>query len=436
MEENIVALAEGIYNPKTKEYFEEVLSSYKHGNYRSAVVMLYTVVICDLVFKLNDLNDIHKDEKAKKILEDLKVEREGDPVSLAWENELIEKAYREANLLENDIYIHITNLKMFRNLSGHPLLNSLEFLYRPSQELARSLIIYVLEGLLIKHPLLTKNVFDPFMSDMERIKNEFPTAERLESYLDSRFFNYFNKENVEYIFSHLWKLVFKNNGEKEKSNRDIHFNVLLIMYKKYEEILIQFIKKNSVHFSDFLDGNSRILNKFIDFLSKYPDTYPLLKQHTQELLSKRVSSKKELFIKSYFLSDSIKEHLKKLDREFNTTGGYYNQPFSHNHLIEKKNVQFLYNLCEKYDALPEFYDLLIAHYCHSGSFDTADRLFDYCITPYFESFSKDQMESLMEKANSNPQCYNENGKSRHRILLETAKKLLGEEIEEKYTNIF
>ena len=112
------------------------------------------------------------------------------------------------------------------------------------------------------------------------------------------------------------------NGENEKSNRDIHYNVLLVIYKKFEEILIEFIKKKSALFSDFLEGNSNILNKLIDFLSQYPDIYPLLKQHTQELLTKRVSSKKELFIKSYFLSDSIKEHLKKLDREFNTTGGF------------------------------------------------------------------------------------------------------------------
>ena len=37
---------------KTKEYFKEVYSSYCIGNYRSAVVMLWTVIVCDLLFKL------------------------------------------------------------------------------------------------------------------------------------------------------------------------------------------------------------------------------------------------------------------------------------------------------------------------------------------------------------------------------------------------
>ena len=38
-----------IYFQKTREYFDEVLSSYANGNYRSAVVMLYSVAICDLL---------------------------------------------------------------------------------------------------------------------------------------------------------------------------------------------------------------------------------------------------------------------------------------------------------------------------------------------------------------------------------------------------
>ncbi|UII55434.1 hypothetical protein LS684_17640 [Cytobacillus spongiae] len=144
MEHNLAELVEGIYHQKTKEYFEEVLSSYEHQNYRSAVVMLYTVVICELIFKLNDLKDIHNDLKAKKILEDLEADKEDNPVSPDWENNLIEKAFKEAKLLENDVYIHITTLKRYRNLSGHPVLNSIEILHRPNKELVQSLMINML----------------------------------------------------------------------------------------------------------------------------------------------------------------------------------------------------------------------------------------------------------------------------------------------------
>lgn len=437
MERNLAELADGIYHQKTKEYFEEVLSSYEHKNYRSAVVMLYTVVICDLVFKLNDLKDIHNDEKAKKILEELEADKEVDPVSSEWENKLIEKAFKEAKLLENDVYTHITTLKRYRNLSGHPVLNSLEILYRPNKEMVQSLMINMLEGLLTKHPLFTKKIFAPFMVEIERIKNDFSTEERLEIYLESKFLVHFNKELVEYIFKHLWKSVFKSNGEREIQNRNVNYKVLSIIYKRFEEILFEFIKKETAHFSDFLDGNSNILDKLVDFLSKYPNVYPYFKEHTRQILTNRIKDKKKLTVRGYFLMDSIKTHLKKLDNDFHTIGEYYNQPYQHKKIIEKNDIEFLFKICQKYDALPEFYDLMISHYYHSGQFNTADYIFGYGIEPYFKEFSKEQLKLLLKEANSNPQCCEgRDAKSNHKKLLETAKKLLGNDVEEKYKKVF
>jgi hypothetical protein len=61
-------LSESIHYGKTKEYYREVLSSYNNGNYRSAVVMLWSVAVCDVVYKLQSLIDIYDDASAKKIL--------------------------------------------------------------------------------------------------------------------------------------------------------------------------------------------------------------------------------------------------------------------------------------------------------------------------------------------------------------------------------
>lgn len=60
-----------IYFQKTREYFDELLSSYANGNYRSAVVMLYSVAICDLLFKLQELADMYNDTVAVNILQDI-----------------------------------------------------------------------------------------------------------------------------------------------------------------------------------------------------------------------------------------------------------------------------------------------------------------------------------------------------------------------------
>jgi hypothetical protein len=45
----------------------------------------------------------------------------------------------------------------------------MDILYRPNKELAESLIRNMLEGLLIKHPLFTKNVFSPFMEEVKTV---------------------------------------------------------------------------------------------------------------------------------------------------------------------------------------------------------------------------------------------------------------------------
>lgn len=57
----------------TKEYLKEVISSYNSGNYRSTIVVLYSVVIFDLLEKMKILSEIYNDGKATKILDELKV---------------------------------------------------------------------------------------------------------------------------------------------------------------------------------------------------------------------------------------------------------------------------------------------------------------------------------------------------------------------------
>ena len=56
-----------IFDARTKDYFSEVMSCYTAGSYRSAVVMLWSVAICDVLFKLQNLVDLYGDEKAKAI---------------------------------------------------------------------------------------------------------------------------------------------------------------------------------------------------------------------------------------------------------------------------------------------------------------------------------------------------------------------------------
>lgn len=76
---------EAIPDPNTKKLFEEVYSSYQHGNYRSAVVMLWSVVVADIIFKLKFLDDTYRNKKASTILKNIKKKQEEHPENSEWE---------------------------------------------------------------------------------------------------------------------------------------------------------------------------------------------------------------------------------------------------------------------------------------------------------------------------------------------------------------
>ena len=118
--------AEDIYFAKTKEYFNEVLSNYANGNYRSAVVMLYSVAICDLLFKLQELLDMYNDSVAAEILSEVeKCRNPGDNKSKSrWEKEFIDNIYRKTELLDLESYTNLNHLYDHRNFSAQHALNS------------------------------------------------------------------------------------------------------------------------------------------------------------------------------------------------------------------------------------------------------------------------------------------------------------------------
>ena len=81
-------------------------------------------------------------------------------------------------------------------------------------------------------------------------------------------------------------------------------------------------------------------------------------------------------------------------------------------IIEKQSIE--------HNCIEEFNDLCVYGYCQSGSFNEADRTFDKLIRPNLENFNIVQLKSLIERANSNDQCWARWGKSSDHSLVKTA----------------
>ena len=141
---------ENIKNPYTKELFKEVYSSYAMGNYRSATVMLWSVVVTDLVHKLKELDSVYSDPKAAQILQYIQAEQTKDPKSSKWESEIIDKFYKEINFFETFEVANLEHLQKMRHVSAHPVITSTDLLHSPTKETVYSLIRNALESVLTK----------------------------------------------------------------------------------------------------------------------------------------------------------------------------------------------------------------------------------------------------------------------------------------------
>lgn len=225
--------AEKIYSPKTKEYFKEVLVSYYTGNYRSSVVMLYSVVIADIIYKLEDLRDLYEDDIAVEILDEIKRRQNENERSPEWENYVVDTVKEKTELLEIADHMNIRNLKEMRHLCAHPVITQRYELYNPNKETTRAHIRNSLEGVLTKPPLLSRRIFNDFMIELSKIKRLKMDHNQLDAYLQSRFLKNISDKVEVMIFKSLWKIVLRiTKDEKAVRNRKINLQVLLILLNR------------------------------------------------------------------------------------------------------------------------------------------------------------------------------------------------------------
>lgn len=147
--------ADNIYFPQIKEYFREIISSYDNGNYRSAMVMLYSTIVCDMLLKLKELTDVYSDEKAERILDETNQQRKKANNS-SWEWELIEKVWKQTELLSDEAFAILQHIYSLRNFSAHPAMTDEYELIAPTAEITVAYIKKALDLFFTNHLCLRK----------------------------------------------------------------------------------------------------------------------------------------------------------------------------------------------------------------------------------------------------------------------------------------
>ena len=244
--------AENIYFPQIKEYYREIVSSYDNGNYRSAMVMLYSTIVCDLLLKLKELSDVYNDKKAEKILKDINEERKKKGNS-AWEWDLIETIRERTELLSDESYAMIEHIYDLRNFSAHPAMNDDYELISPSPEMTVAYIKKALEDILVKPSVFADSIVHRMSDDISSKKERYRAdIEAFEHYLNKVYFQRMSTKMVQKVFKAFWKFTFiktAEDGEIYQKDRFINRKTLEAMLGKYYYELCEYIGQNKSYFT-------------------------------------------------------------------------------------------------------------------------------------------------------------------------------------------
>ena len=336
-----------ISDRRTRTCIDEVLSCFYSKNIRSAVVMLYVATISDMYYKLCDLVEIYNDETAINIKNEVEKEWKNNPTSPKWESDTIKKCYTRGRILNNEGYAHLVQLQNERNLCAHPVINDSKELYTPNEATVQGLIINMLVDILCKPSFLAKSFFDTFTEDIELSAKNFPTKEGLVNFIKIKYIDKIDNEQEEYaIFKKLWKLVFNAVDSRCEKNRQNNFAILSLLYQHHTDCFNKKIEEEKNYYGSGVKlENQSCLIKFIEFLNNEPKVYQLMSQEFQLSFANKVNQNIRYKAMSFCLSDSISNHLTKID-----------------HTIDHQTANYIYEYIKQFEGEASAIDFIMSNF--------------------------------------------------------------------------
>lgn len=394
-----------IYDRRTRKYFEEVYRSYANDCYRSATVMLWSVVVCDIIFKLQELRDVHNDNVAEKILIEIEILQKNDPYSPKWEKELIKKVFERTQLLDTASNHKILLIQDHRHLSAHPIISDEDTLFEPTQEMIRSDIRNSIEVMLSKPPFMSQAILSTFVADLEKVKDLFPSDIALNKYLESKYLKSINKDVLVKIFKGLWKFSFRSEDAKPIENRDVNIRAMNLLFTKASQLIVESIKSDASYYSN-ISKNKDAIRSLIEFLSMRKEVYSALDDSAKELIKPILKDHLSYFGIAFFISESSEEHVNRVIERI--SGNYHKKYGSKKSFLNEKHLSQFKSVCYELGLESKYHDFGIACFINSADFVRADLYFDRYIDKDLENYTLDQLEILLDGANKNNQCYYRN----------------------------
>lgn len=417
---------EEIYFSQTREYFQEVISSYSIGNYRSATVMLYSVAICDILLKLKELKDMYNDTVAKKILNEIEKSRTShDKKSKSkWEKDLVETIKEDTKLLSLEAYTHLNHLYDDRNFSAHPAINEDYELIKPSKETTIANIKNILKDILIKPPIFINNVIDALTEDLKDKKDIFiDNTNELSVYLNNKYFSKMPNSMKCATVKAFWKFCFTLPNDVEcTSNCIINRLALGVLVEGFYDEVVNYIKENPDLFGVANDKNCSLNLAF--FLSKHEKIYGVLNSETILIIDSIIEKDDHAKAVAWFKFQNPSEHFDYLKSNLKKD-------------LDKRCIEDMFQHYSNYGEEKRILDFFIWYYGESECFDSADYRFEHVIAPFLNKMIKEQFEEIIRCSNVNSQIYYRRlAYSANNTIMEHAKKLLESEFDYSQYSFF
>ncbi len=392
---SIESLKGKIFSAKTSEYFEEVYSSYIHGNYRSAVVMLWSVVVLDIVQKVQSLKDSYEDKVAIKILEDIDSLNSKDRKSSVWELTIIKEVCDRTDLIEDSEYTNLEYLQKQRHLSAHPIIRSGVDLYVPNKDTTRALIRNALEIVLIKPPVYTDRILHTILTDLAENGDAFTSLEELKSYVQYKYLNRITRESKLKLFEKFWKFVMQleNTDCDENRFQNLRF-LILLAWDNIAEVKSRI--ENRIDFYSNIKNEQKFMNPLLSFLSRVPEVHALLNEETKILIGINIEKEMEFCVASTYMRKTLEEHYDYLESLFERkpcniplNAGLWLMLYERSDSIEME-IRCLESIC--------------LYYSQSESFDDADHAITNVIK-FMDKFKEETFEYLLAKSEKKRNTY-------------------------------
>lgn len=300
-----------VYDSRTRENLEEVLRSYEVGNYRSALVLLNSVCLSDIFYKLQELRDVYSDAIATKLIQDIESLIEKDKTSPAWERKLVESVFNEMHLLDSAGYTLLFHLHDYRNLTAHPVMDGSSNLYQPSKELVESCIIEAYNTILVKPSIFVKNIVS-FMADDLDSKRRYIADDKdgFKTYIEQKYLVHMSEPMLLKVFSSFWKFTFVLTDEACARNRIVNMRLIRLLTEIYKDPIIKEINEHPQNFS--LLDNEETIRVMVIYLANHPCIYDKVTDDVKRLIVKRVEDVASYKLVSWFLSDDKITHIQRL----------------------------------------------------------------------------------------------------------------------------